>query len=296
MKLRSEFCRIVPVILAIAGISAGFQEPESAPPIAPEEILVQERTDIIRDRFETPAFWGTTLVNLPTPRPIGKGDVLFRVSHRFFPAVKEGYDFFYGLDGPASILLGLGYGFSDNLDLTLTRANLSKELELALQWTLGDQTDMDSPFSAAIRGSASLITLPSPEKKTFHADHTRLNFLASLAYRVHPSISLLLVPGYSTNTAPAQESSRGTLFLGVGGRVFIANDYSVLLEWIPVLSGYALNSTGWALGIEKKIGAHVFQVFVLNSIGISTAQFVPGGDFRIGDGEYRIGFNILRWF
>ena len=287
----------------------GKQMPINSPPLEPEEILaieswvrsvegvdIKERTVSTKNKVQKPGFWGTRVVNLPTPRSIGKGKVLFRLSHRFFPAVKEGYDAFYGLDGPASMLLGLGYGFSDNISLTMSRANVSKEFELALKWILIDQSKIDGPISMALMGSTSLVTLPMQGKKTFRSENTKLNFQASLAYKVSPSISLLLVPGYSTNTNPAGESSQGTLSLGLGGRVQIINDFSVLLEWIPVLSGYSFESSGWGFGVEKKIGGHVFQVFLLNSVGITTPQFVPGGEFRISEGEFRIGFNIFRWF
>lgn len=41
---------------------------------------------------------------------------------------------------------------------------------------------------------------------------------------------------------------------------------------------------------------HVFQVFVLNTAGLTTPQYLPGGDLRMSDGEFRLGFNIFRWF
>lgn len=289
----------------------GQQMPAYAPPLEPEEIgavekwvrslegtQVEAAEPYAKNIVRKPAFWGTRLVNLPTPRSIGGGDVLFRVSHRFFPAAKEGYDVFYGLDGPASILLGLGYGFTEKLSLILSRANVSKEFELALKWSWmdGEAAETNSPFSLALLGSVSLVTLSLPNKKTFREENFRLNMQASLAYRLHPAVSLLLVPGYSTNTNPAEDSAQGTLSLGLGGRVMIIDDLSVLLEWIPVLAGYSLDSWGWGLGVEKKIGGHVFQVFALNSVGITTPQYITGGEFRIGEGEFRFGFTIFRWF
>lgn len=287
----------------------GKQMPLNSPSLEPEEIFalqswvhslkgldVKERTVPTKNKVHKPAFWGTRVVNLPTPRSIGQGKLLFRLSHRFFPAVKEGYDAFYGLDGPASMLLGLGYGFSDKIGLTLSRANVFKEFELALKWTLIDQSDTDGLISIAILGGTSLITLPLQGKKTFRSENTRYNLQASMAYKISPSISILLVPGYSTNTNPTEESSQGTFYLGFGGRVHIIKDFSVLLEWIPVLSGYSFEPSGWGFGLEKKIGGHVFQVFILNSVGITTPQYVPGGEFRISKGEFRLGFNIFRWF
>lgn len=74
------------------------------------------------------------------------------------------------------------------------------------------------------------------------------------------------------------------------------NDISIIWEWIPVLDGYKKNSNGWGLGVEKKIGGHVFQVFFINSEGLTSDQYVPGGDMKLRDKDFRLGFNIFRTF
>ncbi len=71
---------------------------------APETKSEHEKKEI-----RNPAFWGTRIINLPTTQSIGKGRLLFRISHRFYPAIGSGYDSFYGLDGLAWILLCFGY-------------------------------------------------------------------------------------------------------------------------------------------------------------------------------------------
>ena len=76
----------------------------------------------------------------------------------------------------------------------------------------------------------------------------------------------------------------------------IFKDFSIIGEWIPVLNGYKDNSNGWGLGIEKKIGGHVFQILILNSIGLTSDQFIPGGELRLKEGDFRLGFNIFRKF
>ncbi len=73
-------------------------------------------------------------------------------------------------------------------------------------------------------------------------------------------------------------------------------DLSLIGEWIPVVAGYKDITNAWGFGIEKKIGGHVFQVFATDSIGLTSAQFITGGDLRLGDGDLRIGFNIFRTF
>lgn len=72
-----------------------------------------------------------------------------RISRRYLPPVREGYDAFYGVDGSAEILLSLGYGVSDNLDITLARSKLDKTVELSLKWLLFEQGEKPAmPFSA----------------------------------------------------------------------------------------------------------------------------------------------------
>ncbi len=291
----------------------GRQMPINAPPLNEEDIQTIEdwirdlEVDIVEEaeakktpkkkRFRKPAFWGTRIINLPTTRSIGKKRVLFRISHRYFPAVKEGYDFFYGLDGPAAIYLSLGYGITDNLSITLGRTNLLKEAEFSIKWVMVEQGKKFSvPFSAGINFGGSLITRSLPGKETFRSENSKLNLQFVFSHQLTPAVSFLVVPAYSSNTHPLESSSEGTFAFGLGSRLMFLNDLSLIIEWIPVLSGYTEDFSGWGIGMEKKIGGHIFQVFILNSVGLTSAQFIPGGEYRLGDREFRVGFNIFRWF
>ncbi|MDH5705539.1 MAG: DUF5777 family beta-barrel protein [Candidatus Aminicenantes bacterium] len=250
-----------------------------------------------KKELKKPAFWGTQLINLPTTHSLGKGNVLFRVSHRYVPSIASGYDSFYGLDGPAVILLSLGYGISDNLSLTLARTKLNKEVELSFKWVMfGQRTKSKLPLSGALNIGGSWATESLTGREVFDADNMKFNAQAIFSYQLNNSISVALVPAFSSNTNHWEPASEGTFALGTGGRFMVFEDLSIIWEWIPVLSGYQDNEYGWALGIEKKIGGHVFQVFILNSAGLTSDQFLPGGDLRLKDGDLRFGFNIFRTF
>jgi hypothetical protein len=249
------------------------------------------------NKFTKPSFWGTRLINLPTDQSIGKSKFLFQISHRYFPAVEEGYDAFYGLDGPAVIQFGLGYGISDNLSLSLSRSNRFKEVNLTLKWLFFHQSETNAlPFSAALSIGGALVTESEPGKNTLRSENLKFITQLSLSHQFSDSLSVLLVPSYSSNTNHWEEASEGTLALGLGARYMFLDDLSFLGEWIPVIVGYKADSWGWGLGIEKKIGGHVFQVFITNSIGMTSAQYLPGGNLKLFDGEFRFGFNIFRWF
>lgn len=293
---------------------SGKRMPLNAPSLPEEDIHALEnwirnlKTDAVEESPEKgrsvqsrkvtkPAFWGTRIVNLPTTQTIDKGRVLFRISHRYFPAVSDGYDDFYGLDGPAVILLSLGYGISDKLSISLARSNRFKEVEASVKWLVLEQRDNVSiPISAALNIGGAVITDNEEGGKTFRSENLKFNAHLSISRQFSRSFSVLLVPAYSSNTNHWETPSEGTLSLGLGARYMFLNDFSLIAEWMPILSGYKAASSGWGFGLEKKIGGHVFQVFVTNSIGMTSSQFLPGGNLKLQDGDFRIGFNIFRLF
>lgn len=261
-----------------------------------------EQTEILavqaqqRRRFTKPAFWGTRLMNLPTDMSIGKKDFLFRISHRFIPAASNGYDFFYGLDGPASIYFSLGYGLSDTINLTLGRSNFLKEFELSIKWVFLEEEKLSLPLSGFLYLGGSLTTLRQEDRSTFSSENTRFIAQLGLTYQLSNSFAILCVPSYASNTNYEKPNTEDTFALGLGGRLTFIDNLSLVAEWIPVLSGYKEKSKGWGAGLEWKIGGHVFQIFALNSFGLPTAQYLPGGDFSLSESDFRFGFSIFRLF
>lgn len=239
--------------------------------------------------YDKPAFWGTRLLNLPTTTTMDKGDFLVRISHRFSQPVDSGFDDLFGLDSYANILFSLGYGIADNLGITVGRSRWYKEFEFSADWLVAEQgSTAHLPFSATMHGGLILATEGDDNVKLFAA--------LSLSRQFTKRLSVLVVPAFATNTNHWALDPEGTFSLGLGGRYMIFEDFSVIAEWVPALAGYKDIETGWGLGLEKKIGGHVFQFFVTNAFGLTTSQFVPGGDLRLGDFDFRIGFNIFRTF
>jgi hypothetical protein len=251
---------------------------------APEKIAPNRPYDI-------PAFWGTRLVNLPTTTTPDKGDFLLRISHRFSEPVDAGFNELFGLDSSANILVSLGYGITDNLGITVGRSRWYKEFEFSADWLIAEQGLTGRfPVSLALHGGLSLAT--------FGEDSVKLFAALSLSRQVTRRLSVLVVPAFATNTNHWDLDPEGTFSLGLGARYMVLKDFSVIAEWVPVLAGYKDNAGGWGLGLEKKIGKHVFQFFATNAFGLTTSQFVPGGDLGSGSffERFRIGFNIFRTF
>jgi len=250
-----------------------------------------------RQPFEKPAFWGTRLINLPTTTTMDKNDFLIRISHRFLPKTDSGYDSFYGFDGPAIVFISLGYGITDNLGVTLGRSNLFQEWEFSASWLVAEQGKTASlPVSAALHTGLVWASWKYGDRSRLDSKNFKVDLQLSLSRQVTRRWSLMVVPSFSTNTDHWAPNSSGTFAVGLGTRYMFLEDLSVLVEWIPVISGYKNVQNGWGLGIEKKIGGHVFQLFVANSFGMTSDQFIPGGDLRLNDFDFRFGFNIFRTF
>jgi hypothetical protein len=110
-----------------------------------------------------PAFWGTRVINLPTAETLDRGRSLFRISHRFIPAVASGWDGFYGVDGPAFILLSFGYGITDRLMMTVGRTNHDQEWELNADYRVFEPSkDSARPLSGALHIGGSVVSKDEP--------------------------------------------------------------------------------------------------------------------------------------
>lgn len=255
---------------------------------APDPAVVPKK------KASAPAFWGVRLINLPTTQTVDRHKFLFLISHRYTNGFGSGYDIFYGINGPASIMIATGYGITDRIGVWVKHANLTHEFELGLGWLLFDQGDkLGMPFSASVYVGGGLVTESTPGRNLFAAENLKFTAQLSLARQFGDRFSLLLVPCFASNTTDGLPEIKGTFALGLGGRFEILKGFSVIGEWLPVLAGHKAEASGWGFGLEEKVGGHVFQVFVSNSIGITSDRFIPGGDLKK---DVRIGFNIFRTF
>jgi hypothetical protein len=252
--------------------------------------LINESND--QNRYHHSTFWASQLINLPTSYTIDRHDFLFRISHRFYSTVRSGYETNFGLNGPANIFFSLGYGILDNLSFTAGHSNTGHEFEFTLHWLALQQDEF--PVSVAINCGESWITQKEEGKKTFRPENLKFNVQGIIARQIIDKLSLELVPSYSTNTNHWMSDSKGTFALGMGGRYIFYPNLAVMLELLPVLDGYKDKYRGWGTGFEYKAGGHVFQIALTNCYGLTTDQYLPGGDLKIEKKDYRIGFNIFR--
>lgn len=281
----------------------GARMPIGGPPLEPEEIRALERwmAGLSGSAVETAGvaaasmFQGTRLVNLPTTNVPARREVLFLVAHRFLPAASTGYDTFYGLDGPASVYLSLEYGVSERVSVAVGRANLDQELEAAVDWLLrAPQPGQGVPLSLKLRAGGAWVTAGGSDL----SGGDRFGAFAQLcaAWRLSDRLTLEAVPSFASRTNDPAAPARRVWALGLGGRWLLGRGYALVGDWVPALDGLVNPYSAWGAGLEKRLGGHVFQAFATNAIGISVPRYLAGGDLRLGDGDFRLGFHIFRSF
>jgi hypothetical protein len=71
---------------------------------------------------------------------------------------------------------------------------------------------------------------------------------------------------------------------------------------VPIAGGYIRTSTfgndirfdRWGGGLVLRTRGRVFQIVVSNTVGLTTDQYMRGGDLDPEEGDMRLGFNIFR--
>ncbi|MCP5051715.1 MAG: hypothetical protein GY940_31405, partial [bacterium] len=131
----------------------------------------------------------------------------------------------------------------------------------------------------------------------------------ALSKTISHRISVLLVPGVLLNGNVNSTDEEAIFTIGFAGKFMLIRDFSIFIESVPILSGDSgavpvggtrvtggknVFNDAFTVGLERKIGGHVFHVYVTNSLGLATGQYMSGGDLDFTNGDLRLGFNIYR--
>lgn len=248
-------------------------------------------------------FEGWKVINVPTTRMVDSGLWYFLISHRFGPPVSEGYDAFYGLDGSSVIFLNLGYAPTDDLLFILGRSNASDNVELQAKYRFFQQTvEPKWPVSLAAQAAVNWVTEESRELDRFDSEAFKFSGQLMVSRDFGRRAGLLAAPGILVNQSEGVGGESLLITLGLGARWRFYQNLSLLAEWVPILSGYEQTSTigyqnrfdSWGGGFEIAVGGHVFQIIVSNAVGLTTDQYMRGGDLDLAKPDLRLGFNIFR--
>lgn len=270
----------------------------------PMKILEQEETKV--NPLTIATFKTTRIINMHTIETCGKRTLDFKISHRFGP-VNSGAEDFWGLDGGASIRIGLEYSYDGRLQFGIGRTSYQKMLDGFAKYRLLRQTENGSmPLSVTLFSSMFYTTQKDPNKSTTGIDKyenstSRMSYVhqAIIGRKFGSKFSAQIAPFFVHYNQVDKITDLNDIYGIAGGLRFkFSRSMALTAEYAYRINDYSrdnyYNSLG--IGIEIETGGHVFQMHFTNSFGLAENQFLPYTTNRWDNAGIRLGFNISRVF
>jgi hypothetical protein len=250
--------------------------------------------------FQT--FKGTRLVNGHSIETKPKGTLEFIFAHRFGRMNGGVYELF-GLDD-AYVRLGLDYGITDNLSVSIGRNSVDKTVDGYAKYKLLRQSKgtRNAPVTlTALTGTAYRVSPRKSDVPVGFETVDRFAFVHQLmiARKFNSKFSLQLTPTLVHKNAVNKLYENNDQFaLGIGGRYKITKSVALTGEYyyrfgVKELNPYH-NTIGFGVDIET--GGHVFQIIITNTRGLTERAFITETEGDFGAGDIHLGFNVTRTF
>lgn len=260
------------------------------------------------EKLNLELFHATQTSNFPTTESLQKGDLMYEISHRFLPSIKDGYDALYGLDGPTRIRFALGYGLTDNLMVTLGRSNNTDNLDLQIKQKLFQKYGEVLPFVISVLGGISWNSEVPNGINRDRMDFDNFQFYGQLIFNTmffNKKLGIGFVPSYLQNSFIYAINKQYTFTFGTYLQYYFNRLWSIWIEYNAVISGYRgrirLDESGksynsLAIGFDIETGGHIFHIMVTNNARLNPSQYLVGADRSASVDLWRLGFGILRYF
>lgn len=238
-------------------------------------------------------FHSTQSANLPTATTVPSGAWMFEISHRFLPAISQGGEALWGIDGPVYNRLGLAYAPSGRLTLGLLRSNFDDNLELnAKTWLLEGRTGGLSYEIGAMAGVA--INFGAVEFAGTEDNEAQYYAQGIVDVGFGDRFAVGVVPTAFRNPRIEDVDPVSTFTLGLHGQYYATRSLSLLAEWILSVESVDYPHDGVSYGLEIETLGHFFKVLVTNQVRMNPTQFLVGTPFGYSADDWRLGFNITR--
>lgn len=245
-------------------------------------------------------FKGTYILNTSSVENIGKGVLQVMIMHRFGRISDGAYELF-GLDN-ATIRLGLDYGVTDRLLVTVGRSSFQKAFDASLKYRiLRQSTNKGQPVSLSLNTGITYTNLRYPDKPYMNGKY-RTDYFTQLllARKFSTKFSLQLTPSWiHYNLVPEAIDKNNVFVLGAGGRIKLTKRLSINAEYNYLFNNQVVTNKVYnslSAGLDIETGGHVFQFVFSNSRGLIPTVFLPQTTDSWGDGGIYFGFNISRVF
>ncbi|MGZ3901115.1 MAG: DUF5777 family beta-barrel protein [Bacteroidia bacterium] len=276
---------------------------------AQEDLLsmVDDGSSKKKKEFVSATFKGTRLINFHTVEVPGKNLLEFRISHHFGDFNSGSYNF-WGLDGGASIRLGLEYSKNGRFEVGVGRSSLEKTYDGFLKYKLLRQTSNSNrqPVTITLFSGMYYITLKDPNKGAngydkFQYETSRMSYCHQIiiARKFSERFSLQIAPTMvHYNLVDVSSDNNDLYVIATALRYKFTKRAAITFEY-----GYRVNQYTKAkyfdavgVGFDLETGGHVFQMYVTNSAGMIEPQFFGHTTSNWQNWGLKLGFNISRMF
>jgi hypothetical protein len=248
-------------------------------------------------------FKGTRIINGHSIETKPKHSLEFIFAHRF-GRINSGWYEMYGLD-QALVRLGLDYGFTDRLSVSIGRNSADKTLDGYLKYRVLQQKSGAEtfPFSVTVLGGAAYRFSPERNRdvsdKFTNTDRISYTAQALIARKFTSALSLQIMPTLiHKNYIETGIEENEQFAIGFAGRYKLTKSFALTTEYyhnFNMLSASPYHNS-FGLGMDIETGGHVFQLLITNSAGLTERAFITETADDFFDGDIHFGFNVTRTF
>ena len=247
----------------------------------------------------TGAFKSTRVIHAHSVEMLSKGNLDFRILHRF-GLVNSGASQFFGLD-QATMRIGFDYAVSDRLMVGIGRSTYRKELDVFVKTRLLQQSSgkKNVPFSLLLAGGAMVRTekVFSGPKPSF-SDRSSYYLQVLAGRKFNNRFSAQFSPLFVFTNTPFNMKGDNELFaLGGGLRYKFSRRMAFTIDYHHPLGDLdSLYTSPLSVGVDIETGGHVFQLHFSNSVGMNERAYLTETTGAFFKGDIRFGFNLSRIF
>jgi hypothetical protein len=248
-------------------------------------------------------FKATRVINGHSVKQLRKGELDFRISHRFGRVNSGAYEFF-GLD-QSNIHFSLEYGLLDRLMVGIGRGTFEKTADAFVRYNIANQQNGKKSFPLTISYLSTIEAIglkwSDPSRTNYFS--SRLSFTQQLLLaRKFSKLTVQMMPTFlHRNLVPAEIDQNDLFAMGIAGRYKLANrlafnfEYYYVVRPIPQRTSPKMYNP-LAIGFDVETGGHVFQIVLTNSQGMREGAFIGKTTGSWLNGDIHLGFNISRVF
>jgi hypothetical protein len=285
------------VLCSIITVSV-YAQSDSVPPIE----VSAENAKVFTEK----TFNSTHVINLQTNEVTSKRTLDVHIQHRF-GEFNDGSKEFWGLDGGATIRLGVDYSFDGRLMFGIGRSSYQKMADGFIKYKWLRQKENNSmPISLTLFGGMYYTLLKDANKDVngfdkYENSYSRMSYVFQtiVSRKFNDHFSMLITPFFVHYNQVDKITDLNDMYgASAALRYKFSKRMSVTAEYSFRINDYSRDDyyNNFGIGFEIETGGHVFQFHFTNATGIAENQFLPYTKASWADGGVRLGFNIQRSF